>query len=152
VLLPRASDVVAIGGPGFEFFVDGRNYDEGGKAQTMGDDKRRGIEPGAWRLEVMPNRDALEDQFLVVMLPSSLDGRPAHTVRLLEEGERVGCEIRGPNRTTRWWFTPRVRGVTVEVADATGTRRQQIGTMHQDVEETGFRAWFDRLLDELTRQ
>ena len=116
VLLPKEAQINAIGGPGFEFFVDDKNYDEGGKLQEL--IKRLGPgrgEPGAWRLEVSPASDAKADQFLVVMLPSALAGRPAHRVRLLEEGGRVGCEIAGPKRTTRWWFTPGKNGVDVQV-------------------------------------
>ena len=55
VLLPKGALIEAIGGPGFEFFVDGKNYDENGKLKDM--IKKLGPnrgEPGAWRIEVSP--------------------------------------------------------------------------------------------------
>jgi hypothetical protein len=42
-----------------------------------------------------------------------------------------------------------VRAVTVEVSDASGARRREIGSMHRDAEPQGARVWLDRLLDEL---
>jgi hypothetical protein len=150
VLLPKSAGVLPIGGPGYEYYVDGVNYDEGGKvAALVANAGQKAPEPGAWRVEVMPPVDALEDQFLVVMLPAAPGSTPTHAVRLLEEEGRVGCEVRGPQRTTRWWFTPRVRGVTVEVSDASGARRREIGSMQRDAEPQGPRVWLDRLLDEL---
>ncbi len=116
VLLPKGAQINAIGGPGFEFFVDDKNYDENGKLQESIKQLRPGRgEPGAWRLEVSPATDAKHDLFLVVLLPSALADQATHRVRLLEEGGRVGCEVVGPKRTTRWWFTPGKNDVDVEV-------------------------------------
>ena len=52
---------------------------------------------------------------MVVMLPSSLTARPEHQIRLLEDDGRVGCEIAGPERTTRWWFSPGRNGLDIEI-------------------------------------
>jgi hypothetical protein len=105
VLLPKGAQINSIGGRGFEFFVEDTNFDEGGTLQQiigkLGPGKG---EPGAWRIEVAPARDELVDRFLVVLLPAPLGVKPTHRVRLLEEEGRVGCEIVGPSRTTRWWF------------------------------------------------
>ena len=53
-----------------------------------------------------------------------LPGKPAspgvHRVSLLENDGRVGCEIRGPARTTRWWFTPGRNGLDVETVSPSG--------------------------------
>jgi hypothetical protein len=121
VLLPRGVQLNAIGGRGLEFFVDGQNYDEHGK---LFDRIRRaapgGIEPGAWRIEISPSLDAETDQFLVVMLPGALGDRPSHLVRLIEGEGRVGCEVVGPRRTTRWLFSPTADAVRIEVAGAAG--------------------------------
>lgn len=126
VLLPRQPLLHRIGGPGFEFFVDGRNYDEGGRVQaataTLGHGR---AEPGAWRLELIPARDAREDQFLVVMLPTAAAAAPAVRVTRIEDGGRVGAEIAGPRRVTRWWFAPGQLGATVEVEDG-GEKRVHV--------------------------
>ena len=44
VVLPEQHALTAIGGPGFEFFVDGRNYDEGGRVRAKLS-QRRGSRP-----------------------------------------------------------------------------------------------------------
>ena len=49
VLLPQPANILAIGGNGFDFYVDGRNYDEGGTVRTKAKPQ---AEPGAWRLEI----------------------------------------------------------------------------------------------------
>ena len=47
-------------------------------------------------------------------------------VRLLESGKRVGCEIVGPNRTTRWWFEPGYDGAEIEVESGVDHHRYQV--------------------------
>ena len=127
VLLPRGAVINAVGGPGLEFLVDDRNYDEGGKLRELLKRLQPGQgEPGAWRVEVMPPTDAQNDLFLVVLLPSTLSKPAAHSVRLLESGERVGAEVAGPSRTTRWWFTPGENGVEVEVSAGGATRTHSV--------------------------
>ena len=117
VLLPNGALINAIGGPGFEFFVDGKNYDEYGDLEhiirQLG--STRG-EPGAWRIEVSPPGDETKDSFLVVLLPSAFGVHSAHRVRLLKSPNKVGCEIVGPNRTTRWWFELGKNRVDIDVA------------------------------------
>ena len=107
VLLPKNAQLNAIGGRGLEFFVDGTNFDEGGTLDRLIGKQGPGKgEPGGWRIEVSPATDAQDDVFLVVLLPSGADATPMHRVRLIEEGNRVGCEVVGPTRTTLWWFVP----------------------------------------------
>ncbi len=105
MLLPRAVHLQAIGGPGFEFFVDGRNYDEGGAVAEL-HARKPDTEPGAWRIEAIPVNDALEHHFLAVLLPTDWGTPPVHRVRLIEEEGRIGVEVSGPRRTTRWRFEP----------------------------------------------
>lgn len=121
VLLPQRHVLNAIGGPGFEFFVGDRNYDEDGRlAEQVRNRRRGGAEPGAWRIELAPQRAALDDVFLVVLLPSALADRPSHRVTRIAEGDRVGCEVAGPRRTTRWLFD-RERGLAdVRVVEGAG--------------------------------
>jgi hypothetical protein len=38
------------------------------------------------------------------MLPVPSGARAPHTVARIREGSKVGCEIVGPRRTTRWLF------------------------------------------------
>jgi hypothetical protein len=116
-----------IGGRGFEFFVDDRNYDENG---TLRESIRKlgpnNGEPGAWRIEVSPPRDTRQDIFLVVLLPTAAAAQPAHRVRLLESGGRVGCEIVGRGRTTRWWFEPGGNDVEIEVSSGSDAHRYTV--------------------------
>jgi hypothetical protein len=129
VLLPKDADIISLGGPGFEFFVDGRNYDERGTlqetARKLG--RARG-EPGAWRIEISPKADAEVDQFLVVMLPSAMGGgtQRDHKIRALEAPGWVGCEVMGHNRITRWWFAQDGSNARVDVMDGDGERSHPV--------------------------
>jgi hypothetical protein len=119
VLLPMAAEIQFVGGKGASFLVDGVNYDEdGGVKELLG--RRKGLEPGAWRIEVTPANDDEDNLFLVVMLPSKTPS-PAHRIRPLNDTGRLGCEIAGPTRTTRWWFTPGRNGLDVDVVSGDGT-------------------------------
>lgn len=117
VLLPRRARIERVGGPGQEYLVAGTNFDEDGRvAEVVA--RKKNPEPGSWRIELRPQQPKEEDTFLVVALPVLLgDERPSHRIRLLEDDERVGCEIRGPRRTTRWWYSPERNGVLVEILD-----------------------------------
>lgn len=118
VLLPEQAVLHSIGGAGFEFFVDGKNYDEGGRTQAAIAQLPHGrAEPGAWRIELTPALAAKADQFLVVMFPTAAAAAPAARVTRIEAQGRVGAEIVGPRRTTRWWFEPGRLGATVEVLE-----------------------------------
>jgi hypothetical protein len=144
VLLPKDATINAVGGRGLEFLVDDRNYDEDGKLpeiiRKLGPNQG---EPGAWRVEVSPSRDAREDQFLVVMLPTLGDRKPAHAVRLLESAGQVGCEIVGPNRTTRWWFTPGRSGAQVQVIE--GSRTTDFELRSDAVQRPPVGNWMERI-------
>ena len=79
VLLPVESSLTAIGGPGFEYFVDGVNQDQGGMVQEAARRlaAERGAEPGAWRLELQPGIQQRRHEFLVVMQTSDLSAADA---------------------------------------------------------------------------
>jgi hypothetical protein len=125
VLLPKQAVLNAIGGRGLEFFVDDRNYDEGGKVhEAMKKRAANGPEPGAWRIEVSPAQDTKEDLFLVVLLPAALGAKPSPEVHYLESGNRVGAQISTPARTTRWWFEKGRNTVQVDVVEAGGAITQ----------------------------
>ncbi|MEQ9463443.1 MAG: VanZ family protein [Haliea sp.] len=74
VLLPEDASLTAIGGPGFEYFVDGSNQDQGGTVQKAARRlaAERGAEPGAWRLELQPGLQQHRHEFLVVMRTAPL--------------------------------------------------------------------------------
>jgi hypothetical protein len=123
ILLPKTPRVQMVGGSHGAFLADGTNYDEDGALEKQMR-RRKSVEPGAWRIEISPANETLDNLFLVVMLPSSPTSPPANRVRLLEETDRIGCEVAGPNRTTRWWFTPGRNGLHVEVIPSGGQIRQ----------------------------
>lgn len=144
VLLPKGAQINPIGGDGLEFFVDNKNYDENGTLQkTIKQLGRNRSEPGAWRIEVSPPQDAIDDVFLVVLLPSTLTARPQHRVSLLESGTRVGCEIVGPTRTTRWWFEPGRNGAEIEILVGEESRRHVV--MGQAAPMRAEQGWLDRV-------
>lgn len=121
VLLPKHAVINSLGGRGFEFFVDDRNYAEGGKLYGLIDKLGPAqAEPGAWRIEVSPIQGAAADLFLVVLFPSLGDAPAPHRVRLLEEKDRVGCEVVGSKRTTRWWFERERNSAEIEVLGPDG--------------------------------
>jgi hypothetical protein len=123
ILLPKKPQVRIVGGNNAAFLADGTNYDEDGALERQMR-KRKKTEPGAWRIEISPEYDAADALFLIVMLPSSLTSYPTHQIRLLEEADRLGCEVVGPKRTTRWWFTPGRNGFDVEVIAPSGERNR----------------------------
>ncbi|MEQ8800510.1 MAG: hypothetical protein RLP45_00585, partial [Haliea sp.] len=79
VLLPEDASLTAIGGPGFEYFVDGVNQDQGGTVQEAARRlaTERGAEPGAWHLELQPGIQQRRHEFLVVLQTSDLSAADA---------------------------------------------------------------------------
>ena len=119
ILLPKQAGVKIVGGNNAAFLADGTNYDEQGALEKQMRQRRK-TEPGAWRIEISPRHDDTDTLFLVVMLPTPLTSAPLHQVRLLDEADRLGCEIVGPKRTTRWWFNPGHNGFDLEVLSSSG--------------------------------
>ena len=82
-----------------------------------------------------------------MLLPVAGAAHPAHRVRLLESGNRVGCEIVGPNRTTRWWFEPGRNEAEIEVASGLDAHRYEVrGPEAPLPAKTG---WLSRLVSHL---
>ncbi|CAL1240518.1 VanZ family protein [Candidatus Methylocalor cossyra] len=108
VLWPEQALIDPVGGPGAEFWVDNRNYDEGGQIWAALS-RRPEVEAGRWRVEIKPRYPARDDEFLMVLKPR-LAGRPEPGVeiRKLSGAGGPGCEIVGPKRTLRVAF-PRDR-------------------------------------------
>lgn len=126
VLFPQAALLNTIGGPGFEYFVDERNYDEGGAVQRdMAKQKPNGLEAGAWRVELSPPQAREADQFLVALQPTLGERRPVQVERL-SEAERLGARIVDGTRVVTLWFEPGRFGCTLDIQDARGTRHHRI--------------------------
>ena len=127
VLLPEKHDVQFIGGPGREFFVDGRNYFLDGKLEEIIKKRRNQPEPGAWRVEISPSEASKDDAFFVVMLPRLLGEQKQVQVNMLHEDNSVGCEITGPYRTTSWRLSPDLKNAIINVSDDKTNRTLNIG-------------------------
>ncbi len=95
-LLPEGASVRAVGGPGHEFDVGGKNYDLDRRDRPLKVDPTQGPdEPGSWRIEITPPRPRADDLFLT-LLATGLASRPRdHRVRrvAVEAGELVGAEV-----------------------------------------------------------
>jgi hypothetical protein len=88
-LLPAADnrEIMTVGGPGREFWLDGRNY-------PQSYDKPKDHDPGAWRVEVSPKEPAATDLFLNVMQVLDAKGGPEPlAARVLDRGEMVGAAL-----------------------------------------------------------
>ena len=83
-LLPEGCKIDKVGGPGKEFLVDGVNYPatpQRGRPDVAG-------ERGAWRIEVSPGKEALQDCFFNVLQIADNDCRDFHKLTRID-GEGV---------------------------------------------------------------
>lgn len=100
-LLPQDAVVEKIGGPGREFWSNGRNWPINPKfvAEREAAAKKFGMGPwfGAWRLSVRPPSAAKTDRFLHVMNVSAEAGAMAVEARRIGDGREDGCVIRMPD-------------------------------------------------------
>ncbi len=78
-LLPSNHTITKIGGEGHEFEVDGINYPNPDSAGQMSDS-------GAWRIELSPQNEALEDTFLNAMYVTDNDANLPQLPMLKEAG------------------------------------------------------------------
>lgn len=93
-LLPRADNLQlrSVGGPGKEFWVFGQNYANDVEPQRLANSS---MEPGAWRIEVSPKKQAGEDLFLNAMQVTDREKPGRLAVQRVETPDRVGCTIAG---------------------------------------------------------
>ena len=98
VLLPVAENakLTKVGGPGKEFWVFGQNYANDVDPQRL---ERSSMEPGAWRIELSPERTTTEDLFFNVMQVTDYRSPSRWPVQRLDAGNRTGCVIEGPETT-----------------------------------------------------
>jgi hypothetical protein len=106
VLGPEPVAQAFIGGPGREFEVDGRNYDDGGEVlRFLATRPAAEREAGAWRVELTASAGP-RAEFLVALLPRDPAAAPLPAVRRLADADQYGAEWEGAGRTLRWWFRP----------------------------------------------
>ena len=100
-MLPQGAVVEKIGGPGREFWSNGRNWPINPKfvAEREAAAEKFGMGPwfGAWRLAVRPPSEAKKDRFLhVINVSSDEDGARAVESERVSDGREDGCVIRIP--------------------------------------------------------
>ena len=101
--VPLDQHINLVGGPGSEFFVDGKNYDENGEVQREVGQKKL-AEAGEWRIEIEPGEQGFKHEFLVILAPW-VDAPPAdldvsctsedkvHVCTLTKSGRSIGFRI-----------------------------------------------------------
>ncbi len=115
VLFPENATIRPVGGPGAEFLVDGKNYDEQGAVwRRVAHHRPPKPEPGRWRVEIMPPPGHLRDRFLMVLKPSLAGKIHPVTVSALREKNILGCRLQGSARNLRFKFPANRMGVVVE--------------------------------------
>lgn len=92
VMLPRERQITALGGPGFEFYVDAKNYDDNGKVHAV-QDRRRDLVAGEWRVELQPGVQSRNVTFLVFMFPWAETPREPPQIECEEGGSITTCRI-----------------------------------------------------------
>jgi len=117
VPVPLDHHINLVGGPGYEFFVDGRNYDENGEVQREVTRKRL-TEAGEWRIEIEPGEQGFKHEFLVILLPW-VDAPPGDLdVRCSSEDKHHLCTLTRGGRETSYRVL-RDSGRIERVTDAT---------------------------------
>lgn len=119
VLAPARPDLQKIGGAGFEFWVDGKNYDEAGSLHQAITRKGQPTEAGSWRIELSPSTPQREGEFLVVLIPRLAGDETTPVIRHLAGDQATGVEINAGGAIRRWWFDTAGQGVRLEFSGQT---------------------------------
>ncbi len=85
-ILPEAARIEVVGGPGKEFWVDGKNYPPARDPTEL-------EEVGAWRVEVSPSTPRAADQFLHVLHANEAGRGTAPKSANLSASSMYGCTI-----------------------------------------------------------
>ena len=93
-LLPERFDMVKIGGPGKQFWVDGQNFPMP-KGHATPDTTQL---LGQWRIEVSPKKAAADDYFLHFIQAGDIGLSSMDKSELVRKGKRVGVRITGKDR------------------------------------------------------
>ena len=98
---PMDQHINVVGGPGYEFFVDGKNYDENGDVQREVNRKKL-REAGEWRIELEPGAQDFRHEFLVFLAPW-IDAPPADLdVQCTTEGKQYLCAMVSNGQTANF--------------------------------------------------
>lgn len=98
VLLPQNHLIQKIGGKGFEYYIDGKNYDENGRIMKLAN-KRKNAEPGHWRIELQAKTVNKDDIFLVALQPLLLDeNKPFPVIDTKTDKNRIILTINGKKK------------------------------------------------------
>ena len=99
-LLPADAAIEKVGGPGREFWANGRNWEldskfVNGVERTA---KKTGCGPyyGAWRLEIKPGAPRNSDRFLHVLVAADSSVKFAPETKRIEDAEHDGVELTLP--------------------------------------------------------
>ncbi len=118
VLFPHEAWLNPVGGKGAEFWVDGVNYDEGGKiSEIVAKRRKHPPEPGRWRIEIVPPVAQKRDRFLVALKPSLLG--VDNLTRIISKNSESGleCHLMGQIRTLALVFPKAREGVVIRFGD-----------------------------------
>ncbi|MBI3944569.1 MAG: heparinase II/III family protein [Armatimonadetes bacterium] len=108
-LLPRVPSLSKIGGPGKEFWADGKNWPPADQKQTY---MHKDGEPtpdrnlfGQWRMEVTSTQEQRRELFLhLIQVGDRQQLQEMTPSRLVDEGLRVGVEFQAGNASVRVLF------------------------------------------------
>lgn len=93
VILPKNNLLQKIGGKGFEYYVDGKNYDDNGKVERK-INRLQNIEAGQWRIELQPETTHKEAIFLVALQTSLLnENKTFPDILVSRDKKRIICRI-----------------------------------------------------------
>ena len=96
VLLPKQALIATIGGPGKEFWVDGKNYDNDGNIyKVLARDKLKQRDAGSWRIEITPANASQTDLFLVAISLKQHRSELAPLAQCSQEGGQTNCVVLG---------------------------------------------------------
>ena len=101
MVLPADARFVCVGGPGREFWANGRNWElePAWRTQSEAACARDGRGPywGAWRIETQPGAPRQDDRFLHVLTAAGTSARTGVGVRRIAEAARDGVVLTLPD-------------------------------------------------------
>jgi glycopeptide antibiotics resistance protein len=121
VLFPHGAWLNLVGGKGAEFWVDGKNYDEGGKLWEFVGRLKHPPEFGRWRIEIVPPVAQKRDRFLVVLKPALWGEVNLTQIACQPQDSGLECRLAG-RRTVRLIFPHVSPGVTVQFGEGAGLK------------------------------
>jgi hypothetical protein len=121
VLFPHGAWLNLVGGKGAEFWVDGKNYDEGGKLWEFVGRLKHPPEFGRWRIEIVPPVAQKRDRFLVVLKPALWGEVNLTQIACQPQDSGLECRLAG-RRTVRLIFPHASPGVTVQFGEGAGLK------------------------------